>query len=184
MIWQPVSHVIWSRRPSELLPTNIDHWVIWDSSMWKQPSKQLSAGAFQRIPQVPAADDHLKAALRKASRIVGNKKIKGRLQHTRNLSARKLDALTKEIATPLGAIVRAFPACAQLHPFEKALLDLTIGIEDYEKRLEKLNNLRKSCLEVCETIHDLCARQLLQQFLSFYMENWRYSMPFARLYHL
>jgi len=59
-----------------------------------------------------------------------------------------LDALTKELAGPLAAVVKGFPTCRQMHPFERALLDLTLGVESYEKRLGKLNNLRKSCLEV------------------------------------
>ena len=106
------------------------------------------AGVFQRIPQVPSSESHLKSALRKANRLQGNKKIKGKLQHARNLSARKLDALTKEIAVPLGAIIKGFPACSRMHPFEQALLDLTIGSGIYEKRLQQLDNLRKSCLQV------------------------------------
>lgn len=103
---------------------------------------------FQRIPQVPSADSHIKSALRKASRLQGNKKIKGKVQHARNLSARKLDALTKEISVPLGVIVKGFPTCGRMHPFERALLDLTIGAGTYEKRLQQLDSLRKSCVQV------------------------------------
>ena len=116
--------------------------------LFLQPSRQVSAGAFQRIPQVPVAEDHLRSALRKANRINGNKKIKGKLKNARNLAARRLNALTQELSVPLGAVIKAFPSFRQLHPFEKALLDLTIGTGVYEKRLEELNSLRKSCLGV------------------------------------
>ena len=118
------------------------------SSCLSQVETANLAGVFQRIPQVPSSESHIKSALRKANRLQGNKKIKGKLQHARNLSARKLDALTKEIAVPLGAVVKGFPACSRMHPFEQALLDLTIGAGVYEKRLQQLDNLRKSCLQV------------------------------------
>ena len=49
---------------------------------------------------------------------------------------------------PLGKIVRGFPATEQLHPFEQALLVLTIGPERYERHLAGVNSLRKSLLEV------------------------------------
>ena len=45
-------------------------------------------------------------------------------------------------------MVKGFPTARQMHPFEWALLDLTLGVESYEKRLSKLNGLRISCLEV------------------------------------
>jgi hypothetical protein len=71
-----------------------------------------------------------------------------------------LDALTKELASPLGLVLKAFPTCRQMHPFEQALLDLTLGIESYQKRLGKLNNLRKTCLEV--TPHQVKLKWRLQ----------------------
>ena len=49
---------------------------------------------------------------------------------------------------PLGRILKGFPSCSQLHPFERALLDLTVGIASYEKRLGRVDALRKSSLEV------------------------------------
>ena len=113
-----------------------------------QVNGECLTGIFQRIPQVPSAETHIKSALRKAHRLQGNKNLKGKVQHARNLSARKLDALTKEISVPLGVIVKGFPPCARMHPFEQALLDLTIGSGIYEKRLQQLDNLRKSCLQV------------------------------------
>ncbi len=56
--------------------------------------------------------------------------------------------LVKAISTPLGACVKGFPAAERLHPFERALLDLTIGLELYEKRLARLTSLRQSAVQV------------------------------------
>ena len=107
-----------------------------------------ATGAFQRLPIVPSAEEHIRSALKRANRVTGNKAIKNRAQHARNLSARKLDAFTKELASPLSRVVKNFPSCGQIHPFERALLDLTLGVDSYERRLVKLDALRKSCLEV------------------------------------
>ncbi len=56
--------------------------------------------------------------------------------------------LVKAISTPLGACVKGFPQAERLHPFERALLDLTIGLDLYEKRLARLTSLRQSAVQV------------------------------------
>lgn len=56
--------------------------------------------------------------------------------------------LVKAISMPLSACVKGFPVAERLHPFEKALLDLTIGLEMYEKRLARLQTLRQSAVQV------------------------------------
>ena len=56
--------------------------------------------------------------------------------------------LVKAISTPLGACVKGFPLAERLHPFERALLDLTIGLDLYEKRLARLTSLRQSAVQV------------------------------------
>ena len=129
---------------------------------------KAATGAFQRLPIVPSAEEHIRSALKWANRVTGNKAIKNKAQHARNLSARKLDAFTKELASPLSKVVKQFPACSQIHPFERALLDLTLGVESYERRLIKLDALRKSCLEVSSlswrqhlSFH-VCTKRVLQ----------------------
>lgn len=56
--------------------------------------------------------------------------------------------MVKAISAPLGACVRGFPAASRLHPFERALLDLTIGEDMYAKRLLRVGTLRQSAAEV------------------------------------
>ena len=70
------------------------------------------------------------------------------MKRCRNLCARQLDLLTKELAGPLGKIVKGFPAVERLHPFEQALLLLTLGPTRYERHIAGVNCLRKSLLEV------------------------------------
>lgn len=54
-----------------------------------------------------------------------------------------------QVSVPLGTIIRGFPPREQMHPFEQALVLLTIGPEAYERRLVQVDALRRSTLEVC-----------------------------------
>lgn len=49
---------------------------------------------------------------------------------------------------PLSRWLKAFPTMAALHPFEAALLDLTVGAATYASVLGKVDALRKSLQEV------------------------------------
>ena len=69
-------------------------------------------------------------------------------QRARKRAAQQLDALTKELCAPLASYVKGFPPPARLHPFERALLDLTIGTTAYERALARVDALRKGLLEV------------------------------------
>ena len=77
-------------------------------------------------------------------------------QKARKRAAQQLDALTKELCAPLAAYVKGFPAPARLHPFERALLDLTVGTTAYERALARVDALRKGLLEVGKG-HARCA---------------------------
>ena len=63
-------------------------------------------------------------------------------------AARQLDTLLKELCVPLGRYVREFPPPARLHPFERALLDLTVGPGTYERVLARVDALRRSTVQV------------------------------------
>lgn len=47
-------------------------------------------------------------------------------------AARQMDLLMKELSVPLTRYVNGFPDPARLHPFEQALLQLTVGIPLYK----------------------------------------------------
>lgn len=113
-----------------------------------QDGRQRKTGAFQQLPHIPLADDHLRTACNRANRIQPNQKLKNKFANAKNLAARRLDALAKELTVPLGKMLSSFPVEGSMHPFEIALLDLTIGLDSYSKRLKKMDNLRRSCLEV------------------------------------
>lgn len=54
----------------------------------------------------------------------------------------------KELCVPLGAYIKGFPAPLDLHPFENALLELTVGPGTYDRVLARVEALRRSIVEV------------------------------------
>ncbi|KXZ49543.1 hypothetical protein GPECTOR_20g397 [Gonium pectorale] len=74
--------------------------------------------------------------------------IKNAAEKERNRTARALDTLMKELSVPLGRYVAAFPAPERLHPFERALLALTVGEAAYVSALQRVDKLRRAVQEV------------------------------------
>ena len=56
--------------------------------------------------------------------------------------------VVKAISAPLSACIKGFPVPDSLHPFEAALLDLTIGMDSYQRRLNSVAHMRRACVEV------------------------------------
>ncbi|KAL4859859.1 Nucleolar GTP-binding protein 1 [Chlorella vulgaris] len=105
-------------------------------------------GAFQRLPMVAPSKELLDSALRRAARVPYNQKLKNEAQKAKNRAARALDTLMKELCVPLGAYIKGFPQPERLHPFERALLELTVGPGTYERVLARVEALRRSTVEV------------------------------------
>lgn len=49
---------------------------------------------------------------------------------------------------PLGRYCKEFPQPGRLHPFERALLELSVGPGTYERVLGRVDALRKSTVQV------------------------------------
>jgi nucleolar GTP-binding protein len=52
-----------------------------------------------------------------------------------------MDTLMKEMSVPLTKIIASFPKHSHLHPFEQALLELTVGLSNYENALARVRCL-------------------------------------------
>ncbi|GAB4823843.1 hypothetical protein N2152v2_010889 [Parachlorella kessleri] len=115
-------------------------------------------GAFQKLPMVAPAKELLESALRRAGRVGANKKLKNEAQKAKNRAARQLDALLKELCVPLGKYVKEFPPVTRLHPFERALLELTVGPGTYERVLGRVDGLRKSTVQVGKAYAARCSK--------------------------
>mmetsp|Transcript_39863 Transcript_39863/g.55383 ORF Transcript_39863/g.55383 Transcript_39863/m.55383 type:complete len:498 (+) Transcript_39863:146-1639(+) len=110
--------------------------------------KKGSVGALNRVPAIPLASELVVSALRRASRVGPTKGLKNEAAKARNIAAKQLDALTKELTVPMGRWLTGFPRTEALHPFEQALLLLTLGEGRYEKTILRVDNLRKRLLEI------------------------------------
>ncbi len=59
-----------------------------------------------------------------------------------------MDTLMQALTVPLTRYLNDFPAPDVLHPFERALLELTVGEARYVTALERVAALRKPLSEV------------------------------------
>ncbi|PIN09980.1 hypothetical protein CDL12_17438 [Handroanthus impetiginosus] len=119
-----------------------------------------AVGAFQKLPMVMPAVDIFYSALRKAKRISPTKGIANAAKRERNRGAKQLDALMKELAVPLRMYKENFPNKRNLHPYERSLIELTLGDGNYEEVLSKVDNLRKTLVSVGKEHASLCAKSL------------------------
>ncbi|KAG2295959.1 hypothetical protein Bca52824_042628 [Brassica carinata] len=78
----------------------------------------------------------------------------------RNRGAKQLDALMKELALPLKGYMEIFPRRRLLHPYERSLIELTLGDGKYEEVLGKVDAKSKKVLSVGKEHASLCAKAL------------------------
>ncbi|KAK6154182.1 hypothetical protein DH2020_013821 [Rehmannia glutinosa] len=127
------------------------------------PMPLEAVGAFQKLPMVMPSFDILYSALRKAKRISATKGIANAAKRERNRGAKQLDALMKEIAVPLRTYKENFPNKKHLHPYERSLIELTLGDGNYEEVLGKVDTLRKKVVSVGKEHASLCAKVSLSK---------------------
>ena len=108
----------------------------------------MSLGMLYSLPQVVLVEELVARAVRLAKRVGRNKKLQGPSAQARNLAARQMDTLMKELTTPLNRYLKGFPLVQKLHRFEGALLELTVSEERYYKVLAKVLQLRKTATTV------------------------------------
>ncbi|XVE86221.1 hypothetical protein DITRI_Ditri18aG0018100 [Diplodiscus trichospermus] len=124
----------------------------------KPSAKVESIGAFQKLPMVMPSVDIFHSALRKAKRVLPTKGIANIAKRERNRGAKQLDALMKELAVPLRVYIENFPKRMHLHPYERSLIELTLGEGNYEDVLKKVDALRKKVVSVGKEHASLCAK--------------------------
>ncbi|CAL1390465.1 unnamed protein product [Linum trigynum] len=126
-----------------------------------KPTPEIdTVGAFQKLPMVMPSVDILASALRKARRVEPTKGIANIARRERNRGAKQLDALMKELAAPLKAYLENFPKRKYLHPYERSLVELTLGDGVYEEVLKKVDALKRKVVVVGKEHASLCAKTL------------------------
>ncbi|KAJ6955049.1 nucleolar GTP-binding protein 1 isoform X1 [Populus alba x Populus x berolinensis] len=123
-----------------------------DKTKENESTKPESVGAFQKLPMVMPSVDILYSSLRKAKRVSTHKR-----------GAKQLDALMKELAVPLREYTENFPKKKYLHPYERSLIELTLGDGNYEEVLRKVDALRKKVVGVGKECASLCAKSLTKR---------------------
>jgi|TARA_B110000971_G_scaffold167145_1_gene171304 nucleolar GTP-binding protein len=108
----------------------------------------IRTGVLMRVPNVSPADDIITSGLKRASRVTPTKGLRDPTLKERNRSAKQLDFLTTALCKPLGEYVKGFPRLERLHPFERALLELTLKDDKYEATLRQVDNARKAMLSI------------------------------------
>nr|GMD29768.1 nucleolar GTP-binding protein 1 [Ipomoea batatas] len=103
-----------------------------DSNKEKSKATVENTGAFRKLPMVMPSIDILYSALRKAKKVSPTKGIANIAKRERNRGAKQLDALLKELALPLRTYKEIFPRKEYLHPYERSLIELTLGDGNYE----------------------------------------------------
>lgn len=122
-----------------------------------------TVGAFQRLPMVKPSVDILYSALRKTRKISPSKGIANIAKREKNRGARQLDALMKELGVPLREYMESFPNKMYLHPYERSLIELTLGDGNYEEVLGRVNALKKKVVSVGKEQASLCAKSLTKR---------------------
>ncbi|XP_031502291.1 uncharacterized protein LOC116265660 isoform X2 [Nymphaea colorata] len=122
--------------------------------------KNEKTGAFQKLPMVLPSKDIFFSALRKSKKVSPTKGIVNIAKRERNRGARQLDALMKELVIPLRGYMENFPYKQNLHPYERSLIDLTLGDGRYEEVLGSVDVLRKKINSVGKSQASLCANSM------------------------
>ncbi|WIA15058.1 hypothetical protein OEZ85_001756 [Tetradesmus obliquus] len=112
----------------------------------QRPKKKV--GALQKVPVISPPDELAASALKRALKVQPAAGLKNEAEKERSRAAKQLDTHMKELSVPLSRYLKAFPPLSALHPFEAALLDLTVGAATYASVLGKADALRKSLQEV------------------------------------
>ncbi|XP_019159405.1 PREDICTED: nucleolar GTP-binding protein 1 [Ipomoea nil] len=131
-----------------------------DSDKVQSKATVENTGAFRKLPMVMPSIDILYSALRKAKRVSPTKGIANIAKRERNRGAKQLDALLKELALPLRTYKETFPRKEYLHPYERSLIELTLGDGNYEAALGKIEALRKKVVSVGKEHASLCAKSM------------------------
>jgi hypothetical protein len=97
------------------------------SSAKKEAPQFKNTGGLRRLPVVPRGTELMNRAQRAVWKVEPDKTIKNAKIRTKKEAAETLDALMKELCTPLKKSIQGYKRQVRLlHPFEKVVTDLTV----------------------------------------------------------
>ena len=103
---------------------------------------------MKEIPTILRSDEMLDKAFRRVKKVMITDQ-RG-FNRTRAETLGKLSALANTLAAQLNRYVRAFPSLDRLHPFERELIDVVVGLDELRHALGAIDWARKT-IEISRT---------------------------------
>ena len=101
---------------------------------------------FQEIPTIATSEELIDRALRRASKV--EESVRNADYRARLTAVRKINSVADNIANPLHSYVKAFPSFDNIHPFDRSIVDLTVGVDKLRKALGAADWARKEVLMI------------------------------------
>ena len=101
---------------------------------------------LQEIPTIATAEELFDRALRRASKV--EESVRNADYRARLTAVRKIHSVADNIANPLHTYVKAFPSFDNIHPFDRSIIDLTVGVDKLRKSLGASDWARKEVLMI------------------------------------
>ena len=98
------------------------------------------------MPTIATSEELIERALKRSSKI--EQKIKNADVRARVTATRKVQALTDNLSQPLKKYVHAFPSFDNIHPFDYAIIDLTVGVDDLRHSLGGIDWAANKVIEI------------------------------------
>ena len=101
---------------------------------------------LQEIPSIATSEELIDRALRRASKV--EESVRNADYRARLTAVRKIHSVADNIANPLHSYVKAFPSFDNIHHFDRAIIDLTVGVDKLRKALGAADWARKEVLMI------------------------------------
>jgi len=101
---------------------------------------------LQEIKNIATAEELIDRALRRASKV--EEKVRNPDYRARLTAVRKIHSVADNLANPMISYVKAFPSFDSIHPFDREIIDLTVGVDKLKKSLGAVDWARKEILMI------------------------------------
>ena len=88
---------------------------------------------LQEIKNIATSEELIDRALRRASKV--EEKVRNADYRARLTAVRKIHSVADNLANPMISYVKAFPSFDTIHPFDREIIDLTVGVDMLKKSL-------------------------------------------------
>ena len=101
---------------------------------------------LQEIKNIATSEELIDRALRRASKV--EEKVRNADYRARLTAVRKIHSVADNLANPMVSYVKAFPSFDTIHPFDREIIDLTVGVDMLKKSLGAVDWARKEVLMI------------------------------------